>query len=129
MSSDDQIARNPIVLSISSVSVLCCVFVIYRGCKTPKPMKTATRLIILVSLCDFTICLTNFFSIIESDSPDCSLIGSIKHFASWNELCFCSLISMLSYLTLKNFGKFCISKAFKIAIMCCLILTLFIALM
>ena len=131
-SSKNLVMHNPILLTISVISMISALFFFYLGYKSQKPMKTALKLIILISACDFITCMANLSSLMEpneSAQSECQISGFIKYFVGWAELFFYSLISLLSYLTLKEFGRFSISKMFRVAIISCIALTSLLSLM
>ena len=130
MAADDDFAiDNPFLLAINIISILSSLILFYYGFTASKPMRTALKLVLLISLCDCFVCLTNVSSLIKSESHGCPVIGTFKYFCSWLQLFLCSLISLLSYLTMKEFGRFSIARLFRVAIMFCALLSLFLALM
>ena len=90
---------------------VACLMMFYQVYQSKTPKRTALRLIILVSVSDFINCLLNYFAyFFPFTSINCDILGFLKDFNTWIEMLLYSLISLLSYLTLKNFGAFAISR-------------------
>ena len=124
-----QIMENPVLLGINIISIVSCLLVFYFGFKAIRPMKTALKLILLISLCDLIICLANLYSLYSPEDGECNVDGFFKIFASWSGMFICSLISLLYYLTIKEFGASTATKLFRAAFVVSIMITAFLALM
>ena len=93
-------------------------------------MRTALRLIVLVSVSDFTSCILSYLGyFIPFTGTSCDILAFWKIFITWMVMLLCSMISLLSYLTLKGFGGFAIARTFKIAVVVCTLVSTVSALM
>ena len=127
--SPDSLVTNPILLAVNFISFISCLLIFYQGFKAVKPLKTAFKLIMLISFCDFVVCISNFTSMINFEEVECPILGFLTSFATWSGLFCCSLISLVSYLKLKNYGNYTISKVLRGAVLLSSIGSVFFALM
>ena len=126
---NDAVIHNPLFIITNSLSTIACLYLFYRGCRINGPMRTAFKLILLTGLCDFLCCILNFALFIDLSDSLCQMTSFLRAIALWMGLFCCSLISLLSYLTLKEFGSFSIIRTFRLAIFGSVFLSILLATM
>ena len=126
-SDKEWIIYNPFFIAANTLTVITSMILFYRGIIAPKPIRTALKLILLVTLSDFCNSVCSFLSYVDPGDTFCQAIAFVRTVSNWTALFWCSLISTLSLLTMRDFTGFRISNVFKKAMIFCAVLSTLIS--
>ena len=119
------IALDPIFISLNCLSIISCVIVFFGIVFTQKPLTTALKLILLLTVSDFGIsCMSLSGHFIGVNYDSCQYIGLFAAFFGWTSVFWCSCLSLLAYLTMGGFAKYNIVNLFRTVIAGCVIFSL-----
>lgn len=103
---DFSLVRTPEYWITNALSAVGTLIMIYGGIRNKVTFlkgDAGLRFVLLLSFSDFIISILNLVTpLIGANRDSCQIIAFIKVFCIWTGLTWCSWISLLTYLSLKN---------------------------